>query len=199
MRPLEKIKEGIETSSMALVAEGYMDMTGEELEVPEIQDADNSVILSKLNQILNIITPADLNPALSSEDILEEKIKPVSSTKKKTTKKTAKAKKLDSGEIDEPISFVKYQPPMVSGPVTSNKDKMFFPSAGLIDEEEIKINQKTSKAIKKDKRKPSKKIKCTICSKEIFNPQRMIKSRDVEEGSNLMKCPHCRGEFNCKF
>lgn len=199
MRPLEKIKEGILNRDLVLIAEGYSDMTGEEVESPESPPTGDQFldhIDKKLDVILSILsTISSVNCA--DLEVQEEVKSPKTVTKKKTTKK--KSVETEDLDVIKAVTSVNYCPPLVSGPVNANKDKMIFPTSGLINEDEQAINQKMSKSVQKDKRSaPKSHIKCSICSKDIFNPSRMIKGRTVDQNTSTVVCPHCKGEFSWK-
>lgn len=193
MRPLEKIKQGIQEGSFVLIAEGYSDMTGDyNVNIPTIGPiANNTDIIHRLEDIISILKKKDIE---SLPEIPKNKPK---TTAKKNSVKKPKEKDLDK-EVEHVLSNVQLVHPKSSGQVTE-KTAMLCPTEDLTDEAEQEANKKIVGKIPKSKRPSPKSISCSLCKSTISNPSKYVERTNVESSMKKVKCPHCRDQFECKI
>lgn len=198
---------------MGLVAEGYNSMTGDELEAqPSVEGLD----LKKVQQAIQLLTSSILTETTNTVPvhIEEEDVeRPVTAKKKpgrKPKKKVVQPKSNDSLESDDPLinsvdTNIKAGPVggITKGKVDLRRNKISFPFADFIDENEQEANAKKNKEIRAKKPKiprpeadsiqcPNNKCKAKLRLNSI------MKKYVVDEGKTYYecRCPHCRKEFN---
>lgn len=214
MTPLEKIKNGIQSTNWNLVVDGYNSMTGDNVVLPENVDLpiDNSALIYDLLEVINNhITTSDIDNEenIDNTDTDEPKTSIISVLSEDELKRKQKEslEKDAQGLIDIQqenalaLADGDHAGPsygMTSGRVDARHNKIIMPMAEIEpDESMVAINQNITKKNPKLKlRKSPPKIKCPMCTKELDEMRNLIRtSFEKGKAEKEVKCPHCRQTF----
>lgn len=203
MSPLKKIKEGITSGNWSAVTDGYNQLTGENLDAPEVPEQDprtNPAILNQIKELLES-TKKPVVKSIVKPTVKPSTKSPAKKTSAKTTTKvvdkskvrTAKAaeSKMKNGKIDEKDIPVIGPSTSPRGEVNAKGRQMQFPTDQFFDSTEARTNSKKQvEKISREAYKPFMK-ECTECHK-AFDFNKAYPAGKLDSKTDIYLCETCQ-------
>jgi len=183
MSPIDKLRHGIEQQEWGLVCEAYMDLTGVDIEGPDMSPVDFAV-----EDVMCVIETA-LKKAFMSASEPEKKKK---KTRKKTKKKTKKKKSPTSDDVgDEVDEDIKISSQKAKAKKNLHGTKKVLITGDDLSPTELRRKKEyneelAAKAKKKKVSRPKQttfRVECSDCGDKFDSP---FPSRDIGQ-----QCKQC--------